>query len=167
MLHARAALCVLCGLLTATAACLAPAPAAERATDAARELNVAARFGRMDIALSRTTGSARENFMRRRGEWGGEIRVVDVELAGMSMPDSEHAIFEVDYAWMRMSEGTLRTTRVAQHWHDTKGSWQLERERRAAGDLGLFGEAVEVVQKPPRDVQFATKIIPANEAAAD
>jgi hypothetical protein len=150
-----------------TAACLAPAPAAERATDAARELNVAARFGRMDVALSRTTGSVRENFIRRRSEWGREIRVVDVELAGMSLPDSEHAIVEVDYAWMRMSEGILRTTRVAQHWRDGGGGWRLEREQRAAGDLGLFGEAVQVEKPPRRDVQFATKVIGGTSETAD
>lgn len=140
-------------------ACLAPAPAAERATDAARELNVAARFGRMDIAISRTAGSARENFARRRSEWGREIRVVDVELAGMTMPDSERAVVHVDYAWMRMGEGVLRTTRIAQHWRDAGGGWRLEREQRVAGDLGLFGEKVEVAAAPRRDVQFATKVI--------
>ena len=165
MPHGALASCVFSAILTV--ACLAPAPAAERATDAARELNVAARFGRMDVAISRTSSSARENFIRRRGEWGREIRVVDVELAGMSMPDSERAIVEVDYSWMRMSEGTLHTTRVAQHWRDSEGSWRLERELRTAGDLGLFGEAVEIVKPPRRDVQFATKVIPGTSTAAD
>jgi hypothetical protein len=105
--------------------------------------------------------------MRRRGEWGREIRVVDVELAGMSLPDSEHAVIEVDYAWMRMNEGVLRTTRVRQHWRDGEGAWRLEREQRAAGDLGLFGEPVEVKKPPPRDVQFATKVIGSTDGAAD
>jgi len=154
-------------LLGVAPACLAPAPAAERATDAARELNVAARFGRMDIALSRTSTAARANFLRRRSDWGKDIRVVDVELAGLSMPDSERALVEVDYAWVRMDEGVLRTTRVAQHWRDSQGSWRLEREQRTAGDLGLFGEPVKVERPPPRDVHFATKLISPAESAAE
>jgi hypothetical protein len=156
----------LSSLLFAPAACLAPAPAAERATDAARELNVAARFGRMDVALSRTSAGARANFLRHRSDWGREIRIVDVELAGLSMPDSERALVEVDYAWTRMGEGVLRTTRVAQHWRDSEGSWRLEREQRTAGDLGLFGEPVTLQRPPARDVHFATKVI-SPETTAD
>jgi hypothetical protein len=146
--------CVL--LLTA---CPMPPPASERAMDAAREANVAARFGRIDIAADRTTPAARDEFLRRRASWGGDIRVVDVELGGLSMPDSDHAIFQVDYAWMRMDEDTLRSTRVAQHWTSSKGSWVLESEKRVAGDVGLFGEHVEVLRPPQRDAQFATKVI--------
>jgi hypothetical protein len=139
--------------------CLAPPPASERATDAARELNVATRFGRMDIAMGRTASGVRDDFMKRRTAWGGEIRIVDVELAGLSMPDSDHALIQVDYAWVRMSEGTLRSTRIAQHWETKHGEWQLAREHREAGDLGLFGEPVKLVAPPHRDAQFATKTI--------
>src|SRR5688572_3550831 len=91
------------------AACLAPPPASERVTEAARELNLAARFGRMDIAVGRTVPAMRASFAKRRAAWGNEIRVVDVELAGLSLPDATHAVVQVDYAWTRMSEGVLRT----------------------------------------------------------
>jgi starvation-inducible outer membrane lipoprotein len=140
-------------------ACPMPPPASERATDAAREANVAARFGRIDIAAGATTAAARSDFLRRRAMWGGDIRIVDVELGGLSMPDSDHAIFEVDYAWMRMNEDTLRSTRITQRWTSTKGAWVLESEKRAAGDIGLFGEHVEVLRPRQRDAQFATKVI--------
>jgi len=143
----------------AFSACLVPPPASERATDAARELNIAARFGRIDIAAGRASEGARAEFIRKRSAWGGEVRVVDVELAGLTMPDSDHAVFQVDYAWMRMDEGTLRSTRVAQHWSSTNGAWALEREQRVAGDVGLFGEHVEVLRPAQRDAQFATKTI--------
>jgi hypothetical protein len=136
-----------------------PPPASERATDAAREANVAARFGRIDIAAGSTTPAAREAFLKRRATWGGDIRIVDVELGGLSMPDSDHAIFEVDYAWMRMDEDSLRSTRVTQRWTSSKGSWVLESEKRAAGDVGLFGEHVEVLRPKQRDAQFVTKVI--------
>jgi hypothetical protein len=136
-----------------------PPPASERATDAAREANVAARFGRIDIAVGSTAPAARDEFLRRRATWGGDIRIVDVELGGLSMPDSDHAIFEVDYAWMRADEDSLRSTRITQRWTSSKGAWVLESEKRAAGDIGLFGERVEVLRPPQRDAQFATKVI--------
>ena len=136
-----------------------PPPASEKATDAARELNIAARFGRIDIAAGRAASEARAEFIRRRATWGGDIRVVDVELAGMTMPDSDHAIFQVDYSWMRMNENSLRSTRVTQRWSSLKGPWALESEKRAAGDVGLFGEHVDVLRPAQHDTQFATKVI--------
>jgi hypothetical protein len=142
------------------AGCLAVPPAAERATDAARELNLAARFGRMDIALGLASGAARKNFLAHRSEWGRSVRIVDVELAGMNMTDSEHAEIQVDYSWTRIDEGLLRTTRVTQHWEDANGGWKLVREKRLLGDLGLFGEPVAAPDAEAHpDVQFATRVI--------
>ncbi len=140
-------------------ACMMPPPASEKATDAARECNLAARFGRIDIAAGSAASEERAEFIRRRAMWGGEIRVVDVELAGMSMSDHDHAVFQVDYAWMRANEDTLRSTRIAQHWSALKGPWSLESEQRIAGDVGLFGEHVDVLRPKQRDTQFATKVI--------
>jgi len=154
---------VFCLLGLASAACLAPPPASERVTDAARELNLAARFGRMDLAVELTAKSVRPTFLQHRALWGKEIRVLDVELSGFSMPSVDRAQIEVEYAWSRVDEGTLRTTRIAQEWRDPGGGFQLVRERRVAGDLGLFGEQAAVPRSeseaPPRDVQFETKVI--------
>jgi hypothetical protein len=140
--------------------CIRPPPAAEGASDAARELNVSSRFGEISGVLGLTAPSMREQFLNRRTHWGKAIRVVDVELAGMTVPDNEHAAVAVDFSWTRTDEGTLRTTRVLQNWENTQGSWLLVRERRLSGDLGLFGEVVQAPQSEPRpDVQFATKVI--------
>ncbi len=139
--------------------CMMPPPASEKATDAARELNVAARFGRIDVAAGLAASGAREAFILRRATWGGDIRVVDVELGGLTMPDSAHAVFQVDYAWIRTDEDTLRSTRVAQHWSSIGGAWALESEKRVAGDVGLFGEHVDVLRPRQHDTQFATKVI--------
>jgi len=79
----------------------------------------------------------RDEFIKRRATWGGDIRVVDVELGGLSMPDSSHAVFQVDYAWMRMNEDTLRSTRVAQKWSSTKGGWALDSDWALVGVLGI------------------------------
>ena len=148
-----------CALSLGLGACMIPPPASEKATDAARELNLAARFGRIDIAAGRAASEARADFIQRRATWGGMIRVVDVELAGMTMPDSDHAVFQVDYSWMRVDEDTLRSTRVSQRWSSLKGAWALESEKRVAGDVGLFGEHVDVLRPAQRDTQFATKVI--------
>ena len=139
--------------------CIAPQGPASRATDAARELNLAARFGRMDVAVGRTSAGARSSFLERRAEWGKNVRVLDVELAGMAMKNPQNAMIYVDVAWVRMDEGALRTTRVAQTWRDVDSGWELVREQRIAGDLGLFGEYVERAQPVHRDVQFPSKTI--------
>ena len=85
--------------------------------------------------------------------------MVDVELAGLTMADSDHAVFQVDYSWMRLNENTLRSTRVSQRWSARTGPWALESEQRVAGDVGLFGEHVQVLRPAQHDTQFATKVI--------
>lgn len=137
---------------------MSPPSQAERVTDAARELNLATRFGRMDIALGHTSKGAREAFLERRTSWGKNVRIVDVELAGLSMQDKLRATIQVDVAWVRANESTLRSTRVAQAWRDD-GGWHLVREQRLAGDFGLFGEPVIEDTAPPKDVQFPTHVI--------
>lgn len=140
-------------------ACLAPPPPASQAIDAARELNVAARFGRMDIAVGRTAPPARATFIQRHAQWGRNVRVLDVELSGMHMKDTHHAVIDVDVSWERMDESMLHRTRLAQNWVDRKAGWQLTRERRVAGDIGLFGERVEVLRPPPDDAHFPVTTI--------
>ncbi|MFZ5896473.1 MAG: hypothetical protein ACOY0T_35795 [Myxococcota bacterium] len=150
----------LCLLALATG-CLAPPSASERATDAARSLNVAARFGRMDVALGLTSDAMRKSFLEHRANWGKDVRVMDVELVGFEMPTGDRARVEVEYAWSRTNESLLRSTRVAQEWLDGGGGFRLVREKRSSGDLGLFGEALPATNEPSqrRDAQFATKVI--------
>jgi hypothetical protein len=140
--------------------CFAPPTHTQRLTDAARELNLAARFGRMDIAASHAARGARETFLQRRSQWGRDVRVIDVALTSLALDETEqHALITVDVAWTRIDEGSLRNTQVAQVWRDEEGTWQLTRERRVAGDIGLFGEPVQVVRPPSPDVHFESKTI--------
>src|SRR5690349_3767079 len=146
----------------AATACIAPPPS-QRVADVAREVNQAARFGRMDLALEHTADGARRHFTAHRAAWGGPVRVLDLELSGLSMEDNEHAVVLVDIQWSRLDENTLHQTRVEQTWRggiDDHG-WMLVRERRVAGDLGLFGERVARSEPvaPRDDVQFASKTI--------
>jgi hypothetical protein len=144
-------------------ACMAPQPPSQRVADVARETNLAARFGRMDFALEHTADGAREPFGKRRAAWGNAVRVLDFELSGLKMRDSENATVMVDIQWMLVDEDTLKTTRVEQSWRggSEDHGWVLVRERRVSGDLGLFGERVARRDAPKAhgDVQFATKTI--------
>jgi hypothetical protein len=140
--------------------CFAPPPPAERAADAVRELNLAARFGRTELAAGLTSEAARKGFIGRRTSWGKEVRVLDVELTGFDMADKDRVRVEVDYAWTRMDEGRLRTTRVTQQWRDSGRGFRLVSEQRTGGDLGLFGEPMPPSEAAPRrDVHFATKVL--------
>jgi hypothetical protein len=147
-------------LSVAWSACVTPPPPAERASDAARQLNVASRFGELASVIDMTSPRIRERFQARRSDWGKEVRVVDVELASLDLSDARHAKVTVDFSWTRTNEGTLRATRVLQEWESADGPWLLVRERRVSGDIGLFGERVAVQEAAPRpDVQFPTKVI--------
>lgn len=142
------------------AACVMPPPPAERVSDAARDLNLAARFGRMDVALELTAENFRPKFLKSRTDWGRGVRVLDVELASFTMPATDRAKVEVDYSWARVDEGTLRTTRLVQEWHNAGGGFRLIQESRVAGDVGLLGEpAPSAAVQERRDVQFATRVI--------
>ena len=137
--------------------CFAPPSTTQKVTDAARELNVNSRFGRMDMAASYAAPAARQSFIERRVAWGSEVRVMDVELARLDLDkDDRRALVEIVVSWMRIDESRLRATRVAQVWREEDGNWQLTREKRVAGDVGLFGEHVEVARREVRDVQFPT-----------
>jgi hypothetical protein len=138
--------------------CMLPPTQSQRVIDSARELNLATRFGRMDVALGGTAKGARDLFLERRTEWGKNIRIVDVELSGLAMKDEFQATIQVDVSWVRVNDDTLRTTRIAQTWKDD-GGWHLTREQRIAGDLGLFGEPMVLEPAAPRDVQYASKTI--------
>jgi hypothetical protein len=139
---------------------MGPVTPAARVTDAARELNLAVRFGRMDVALGHTSPGARNQFLERRATWGRGLRVLDIELAGLKLQDPANAVVQVDVAWVRDNESSMRSTRIAQMWRDGDEGWRLIREQRIAGDLGLFGErASDTPNAAPRDVQFATRVI--------
>jgi hypothetical protein len=129
-----------------------------RAQEAATELNVNARFGRMELAAEHVSPKARQAFFERRRAWGGKIRVADYEMAGMKMQGKDDAEMFVRVAWYRVDEGDLRVTTLRQKWHDFKGDWKLTEEMRIDGDVGLLGEAVVTVAPPggPRNAQFPT-----------
>jgi hypothetical protein len=144
--------------------CMTPPSPAERITDAAMALNVAARFNQLDVAVARAAKSEQSAFMKRHAAWGQTLRIVDVEMASLSLPESDKAVVLVDYAWVRHDEGTMRATRVEQHWKDDAG-WHLVSEKRLAGDVGLLGEPMPEAPPAGPDKQFATRTIREDGAA--
>src|SRR5690606_8982469 len=123
--------------------------AAARAQEAASELNVNARFGRMEMAAEHVSPKAKEQFFERRKAWGSRIRVADYEMAGLRIhKNEEDAELLVRVAWYRIDEGDLHTTTLRQKWHDFKGDWKLIEETRVDGDVGLLGETITQVPAP-------------------
>lgn len=116
-----------------------------RAQEAATELNLNTRFGRMELASEHVAPKEREAFLERRRTWGSSVRVADYEVAGFHMmKGDEDAEMLIKVAWYRIDQGDLRSTTIKQKWHDFKGDWRLVDETRADGDLGLMGERLPV-----------------------
>jgi hypothetical protein len=157
-------LCSLVAVLTTLAGCMTPPTPAERVTDAAMALNIAARFNQLDVAVSHAATKERPEFMKRHAAWGASLRIVDVEMASLSLPEPDRALVLVDYAWVRNTEGNMRATRVEQTWKDDAG-WHLVAEKRVAGDVGLLGEPMPETPPAQPDKQFATRTIHEDGAA--
>ena len=146
-------------MLTVLGACMPTQVPARDVSDAARDLNLATRFGQMDVAVEHTSEKHRKRFLDSRADWGAGVRVVDVELAQLNVPDTETAEVIVVVSWVRSDEGLLRSTRIRQNWQNPGGGWQLDGEERIAGDFGLLGENVMILRPESRDTHFPTKTI--------
>lgn len=132
---------VTAALALGTGGCIAPPTAADRLTDAAYEMNMATRFGRMDVAMSFVGEKARKQFLASHSGWGRGIRISDLEFAGLEMGKKDEAIVLVHVSWQRIDESTLRTTSIKQRWTDMeKGGWVIADEIRVGGEPGLLGE---------------------------
>lgn len=153
----RGALLVL--LVASMAACATQADQRRRLMDQAQDLNVASRFGRVDVASQYAMPEAQPVFLQRRRTWGREIQVLDTQISHSQVKDDTHAEVVVQIDWTRASEGMLRTTWVKQEWSNSgRGAWKLQAEQQIEGDKGLFGEqAPEQVLAPPADHHFQTR----------
>lgn len=131
-------------LLTAASAVLSCSTlAAQRRTvhDEAQELNLASRFGRLDVASQLAAPEAQRVFLERRKGWGEEIRVLDLQIEHVQIADANNAEVTLMVDWTRPAEGLLRSTRLQQTWRSKdQGPWRLASERQIHGDRGLFGE---------------------------
>lgn len=158
-LERRLARFVSLGFLVACATgCFGPQTPRGKADEAARELNMAARWDRMDMALQRSAPDARREFVEHRKDWHQSTRILDTQLAGLHLLDPTHAIVQVDVSWTLSNDTTLRITRLEQRWSDDEGKWVLEKEKYVAGAQGLFGGEVDHAE-PRGDKHFPTRVI--------
>jgi len=144
----------LAAMFVGATACIGNLTPSQRAQDAAIDLTTAARFGRMDIAIERVSRDDRERFVQQHAAWGGAIRIVDCDMLGLKITDKDHAQAVVSVSWHRVDESEMRMTQIVQHWKDHRGAWLLESEERAAGDVGLLGEAATVMRPHSQSFQF-------------
>jgi hypothetical protein len=166
-LSVRVETLLLAALLPLAAGCPAPVTGGARCQEAARDMNLDAQFGRMELAAEKVAPQGREAFVSHRAGWGGKVRIVDSELAGLKLnKDEDEAEITVRVAWQRVDEGDLQTTRVRQKWKDFRGDWKLVDEDRFDGAIGLLGEPV--VRRPVerKNAQFPTIHIGAQNAPA-
>jgi hypothetical protein len=148
----------------AVAGCVAPPTATQRLSESAYDFNTAARFGRMDIASEHVREIAREEFGKKHASWGKGVRVVDMEMNGMSMRKDGDADVFVTVSWQRAADTSLRTTDIAQRWTSTRGTWSLISEEERSGDKGLISEVEapkidEAAPPPPSRPRYQTRVI--------
>jgi hypothetical protein len=153
--------------LAATAAllcagCPVPPTVGAKTQEAAQDLNMNARFGRMEFAAEQIAPKEREAWMESHRQWGGQIRIADTELAGVKLKkggkDDEAEVL-VKVAWYRPDENELHVTTLRQLFRDVNGEMKLVAETRADGDLGLLGEHIQAPAEPPgppRPTRFPT-----------
>jgi hypothetical protein len=139
--------------------CFATATPAQRVTDAARELNLATRFGQVDVAVHHVHHTLQADFLSRRSQWGNQIRILDVELVSIHIANEEHANVAVEVSWSSVTDSLLRTTKVQQDWENVRKGWKLVGERRLSGDTGLFGEALPRLEHSHPDVHRTSRTI--------
>ena len=154
----RLSAAVTLALLLGLCSCVATPRGAAKAQEAALDLNVNARFGRMEIAAERVADKGREEFFGHRRGWGGRVRVADLELAGVRLTGDDDADVTVRVAWYRVDEEELKVTTLRQKWHLYGEDWKLVAEARTDGELGLLGEAAPPPSEPgpKKNVQFPT-----------
>lgn len=143
-----------------------------RMQEAASELNLNARFGRMELASEHVAPQGREAFFGHRKVWGTRVRIVDSELVGVRFQkDDAEAVASVRVAWQPVDDGDMRLTTVRQTFKDMRNGWYMVAEERAEGDVGLFGEKPEVPQDTPtpapRKSKFDTIRLGQTSATAD
>jgi hypothetical protein len=124
-----------------TANCSSAVNDAQRGQQAAQAFNQDARLGRADATMERVAPEVRDEFAAHHKAWGSDIKIADVELAGIKAHGSHDLDVMVRFSWFREAEQELRVTTLKQAWREKDG-WQLVGEERLDGAVGLLGEAV-------------------------
>lgn len=119
--------------------------ATQKLSDTSYDVAMAERFGRLDIVTDQVAPAYRQAFIDAHADWGGDIRIVDLEYGGMRLNDERNADVMLTVAWQRFDEFSLRTTKLKQSWVHTKERWYIESETEVSGDRGLLDDVDPVV----------------------
>ena len=125
-------------LVLVSAACVPPPGPMERLGDAAHQLNIATRFARMDVAIALVDAERQGEFAARHALWHRDLRIVDLELAGVQMVAAGEAQVSIAVMWHRLDETNVRVTSIEQYWKQNGDDWRLVEESHVAGSPGLF-----------------------------
>jgi hypothetical protein len=143
--------------MAALTGCFANRSSTDKLLDAAHEHNGAVRFGRMDIALDHVATSAKGEWLARRAAWKNSVRIIDVELDGMTLEAMTDANVTVHISWQHIDEADVRSTEVSQKWRSKTGPWQLISEECTGGDTTLLAELPKAATPAPIPVIDAGK----------
>jgi hypothetical protein len=156
-------------LLLALAGCPMPTTGIAQAQQQAQEFNLDARFGRSELVMSHVAPAERDEYSLHHKAWGQDVRVADVEIAGMKARCDKDVDIVVRVAWYRPDQQELRSTTLQQAWHAKTDGWELAGEKRLDGDIGLLGEAVvyQAPSEPRPPSQFPTIRIGGAEPATE
>jgi hypothetical protein len=134
------------GLLLA-AGCINPPSGGERLISDANQVVVAARFGRMDLVLASVKPELRTGFAASHAEWGGKIRILDMEYGGATPLDETKALVAVNVAWSRLDETIVRATSLRQTWEFHEDRWMIIAEEVVDGDPKLLSTGMSSLDK--------------------
>jgi len=109
-------------LMFALTGCMPPVMPADKLTDSAYTVVEAARFGRMDIVISAVKPDGQAAYAESHAEWGGNIRILDIEYGGAKLTGADKAVVLMTIAWQRLDESILRSTALKQTWQLASGS---------------------------------------------
>lgn len=148
------------GLLLATVGCMPPVMPADKLTDSAYSVVEAARFGRMDIVISAVKPADQAAYAESHADWGGIIRILDIEYGGAKLTGGDKAVVMMTVAWQRLDESMLRSTSLKQTWQlASEQRWVIVKEEIAGGDAGL-------IKEPELDVDGKPLAAPPKKVAA-
>jgi len=146
-------------LMFALTGCMPPVMPADKLTDSAYTVVEAARFGRMDIVISAVKPDGQAAYAESHAEWGGNIRILDIEYGGAKLTGADKAVVLMTIAWQRLDESILRSTALKQTWQLASERWVIIKEEVSGGDAGLIKEVEETdpkdgtpVAAPPKKV---------------
>ncbi|MFO0552502.1 MAG: hypothetical protein U0271_29200 [Polyangiaceae bacterium] len=145
---------VFAAALTTLAGCMPPNSPTDKLTETAYDVVMAARFGRMDIVLDSVHPVEREGYSESHVDWGGQVRILDIEYGGARMTGPDTAVVFMTVAWQRLDESFLRSSSIKQTWKRVD-RWLITKEEIAAGDHGLLKKFDKGKEGDPQDAMAA------------